>query len=100
MLVKLLADLELKQKKCADMEVLIWNALLSFASALIVFWVKQTSEEQKRIQILLNRTREEIAKEYVTKADVHTDINRVLDRLDRLEAKLDSFMKEQRSALG
>jgi len=82
------------------MEVLIWNALLSFASALIVFWVKQTSEEQKRIQILLNRTREEIAKEYVTKADVHTDINRVLDRLDRLEAKLDSFMKEQRSALG
>lgn len=82
------------------MEVLIWNALLSFASALIVFWVKQTSEEQKRIQILLNRTREEIAKEYVTKADVHTDINRVLDRLDRLEAKLDSFIKEQRSALG
>ena len=80
--------------------MLIWNALLSFASALIVFWVKQTSEEQKRIQILLNRTREEIAKEYVTKADVHTDINRVLDRLDRLEAKLDSFMKEQRSALG
>jgi predicted DNA-binding protein YlxM (UPF0122 family) len=48
----------------------------------------------------LNRTREEVAKEYVTKADVHTDINRVLDRLDRLEAKLDSFMKEQRSALG
>jgi predicted DNA-binding protein YlxM (UPF0122 family) len=82
------------------MELLIWNALLSFASALIVFWVKQTTEEQKRIQILLNRTREEMAKEYVTKSDVHTDINRVLDRLDRLEAKLDSFMKEQRSALG
>jgi len=82
------------------MEMMIWNTLLSFASALILFWIKQTSDEQKRIQILLNRTREEVAKEYVTKADVHTDINRVLDRLDRLEAKLDSFMKEQRSALG
>ena len=82
------------------MEMMVWNALLSFVSALILFWVKQASDEQKRIQILLNRTREEIAKEYVTKADVHTDINRVLDRLDRLEAKLDSFMKEQRSALG
>jgi len=82
------------------MEMMIWNTLLSFASALILFWIKQTSDEQKRIQILLNRTREEVAKEYVTKADVHTDINRVLDRLDRLEAKLDSFMKEQRSAIG
>jgi predicted DNA-binding protein YlxM (UPF0122 family) len=82
------------------MEMMIWNALLSFVSALILFWIKQTADEQKRIQILLNRTREEVAKEYVTKADVHTDINRVLDRLDRLEAKLDSFMKEQRSALG
>jgi predicted DNA-binding protein YlxM (UPF0122 family) len=82
------------------MEMMVWNTLLSFASALILFWIKQTVDEQKRIQILLNRTREEVAKEYVTKADVHTDINRVLDRLDRLEAKLDSFMKEQRSALG
>jgi tetrahydromethanopterin S-methyltransferase subunit G len=31
--------------------------------------------------------------------EVHNDINRVLDRLDRLETKIDSFMKEQRSAL-
>jgi predicted DNA-binding protein YlxM (UPF0122 family) len=58
-----------------------------------------SSDEMKRIQILLNRTREEIAKEYVTKADVHSDINRVIARLDRLDAKLDEFMKEQRSAL-
>ena len=40
-----------------------------------------------------------VAKEYVTRADVHNDINRVLDRLDRLEAKLDAFIKDQRSAL-
>ena len=82
------------------MEMMLWNAALSFISALILFWIKQTADEQQRIQILLNRTREEVAKEYVTKVDVHNDINRVLDRLDRLEAKLDSFIKEQRSALG
>ena len=51
------------------------------------------------MQILLNRTREEIAKEYVTKMEVHSDINRVLDRIDRLEAKIDAFIKESRSAL-
>jgi predicted DNA-binding protein YlxM (UPF0122 family) len=81
------------------MEMMLWNAALSLLTGLILFWVKQTADEQKRIQILLNRTREEIAKEYVTKADVHNDINRVLDRLDRLDNKIDVFLKEQRSAL-
>lgn len=82
------------------MDVTLWNAALSLISALMLFWVKVSTDEVKRIQILLNRTREEIAKEYVTKAEVHADINRVLDRLDRLERKIDDFMKEQRSALG
>lgn len=81
------------------MEITLWNAGLSFVSALILFWVKLATDEQKRIQILLNRTREEMAKEYVTKTDVHGDIDRVLHRLDKLDEKLDAFMKEQRSAL-
>ena len=82
------------------MELMLWNVALSFVSALILMWIKATVDEMKRIQILLNRTREEIAKEYITKNDVHSDINRVLVRLDRLDEKLDAFMKEQRSALG
>ena len=49
-------------------------------------------DEQQRLQILVNRTREEIAKEYVTKMEVHVDINRVLDRFDKLEEKLDRIM--------
>ena len=77
------------------MEMMLWNAALSFISALILFWIKSATDEQKRIQILLNRTREEIAKEYVTKADVHSDINRVITRLDRLEEKLDAFMQRE-----
>ena len=81
------------------MELMVWNVLLSFISALILFWVKLSTDEMKRIQILVNRTREEIAREYVTKTEVHSDINRVLDRIDRLEKKIDDFMKEQRSAI-
>jgi len=82
------------------MELMIWNVILSFLSAIILWVIKTHSDEVKRIQILLNRTREEIAKEYVTKSDVHDDMNRVIARLDRLEGKLDAYMKEQRSALG
>lgn len=79
--------------------MLIWNLTLSGFVAIIGFFLREKSEEVKRLSILLNKTREEVAKEYVTKVEVHNDINRVLDRLDRLEAKLDTFIREQRSAL-
>jgi len=81
------------------MEMLVWNLVLSTTVGMLAFFLKEKSAELNRIQILLNRTREEIAKEYVTKAEVHNDINRVLDRLDRLESKLDAFIKDQKSAL-
>jgi len=42
---------------------------------------------------LLNRTREEMAKEYITKSEVHNDINRVMDRLDALDAKIDRLIE-------
>jgi predicted DNA-binding protein YlxM (UPF0122 family) len=81
------------------MEMLVWNLVLTTLVGMLAFFLKEKSAELHRIQILLNRTREEIAKEYVTKAEVHNDINRVLDRLDRLEAKLDDFIRGQRSAI-
>ena len=81
------------------MEMMLWNALLTTLIGLFGWILKNRSEEIDRLQILLNRTREEVAKEYVTKVDVHHDINRVLDRLDRLEGKLDTFIREQRSAI-
>jgi len=79
------------------MEITIWNILLSAAMAGIGYVLKDKSDELKRIDILLNKTREEVAKEYVTKVDVHLDINRVLDRLDRMEQKLDTVIKENRN---
>lgn len=79
------------------MELTIWNILLSAAVAGVGYILKDKSDELKRIDILLNKTREEVAKEYVTKVDVHLDINRVLDRLDRMEQKLDTVIKENRS---
>jgi len=78
------------------MELTIWNMLLSAAVAGVGYILKDKSDELKRLDILLNKTREEVAKEYVTKVDVHLDINRVLDRLDRMEQKLDTVIKENR----
>jgi len=74
------------------MEGQLWNVILTVAVSGVGFIVKNSFDEIKRVQILLNRTREEIAKEYVTKAEAHADINRVMDRLDRLEAKIDRLV--------
>lgn len=81
------------------MELMVWNTVLSFVSALILWALRSHWEEVKRLQILLNRTREEMAKEYITRADVHHDFARVMDRLDRLDNKIDALIKEHRSAL-
>jgi hypothetical protein len=71
----------------------MWNAVLSLLVAILGWVLREKSAELQRITILLNKTREELAKEYVTKVEVHADINRVLDRLDRLESKIDRLME-------
>jgi hypothetical protein len=78
------------------MEHTIWNAVLSIGISVAGFFLKSVFDEVKRLQVLINKTREEIAKEYVTKAEVHTDINRVMDRLDRLESKIDRLMEQHK----
>jgi len=72
---------------------MIWSALLTAAIGLIGWVLKTYADEQARLQILLNRTREEIAKDYVTKAEVHADINRVILRLEALDAKIDRLIE-------
>jgi hypothetical protein len=75
------------------MDMTIWNLALTCLSGVLGWVLKDKSDELGRITILLNRTREEMAKEYVTKTEVHADINRVLDRLERLDEKLDRLME-------
>jgi hypothetical protein len=71
----------------------LWSLGLSAALGLIGWVLKNHVEEVKRLQILLNRTREEVAKEYVTRADMHTDMNRVITRLDNLDNKIDALLR-------
>jgi predicted DNA-binding protein YlxM (UPF0122 family) len=77
---------------------MVWNLILSAGLGLLTWVLKEKSDELSRVTILLNRTREEIAKEYVTKTEVHADINRVLDRLDRLDEKLDRLMESKHAS--
>ena len=83
-----------------QMFVLLWNTGLTLFIG-IVSWAAKAKEreidglkdEVQRLNILLNRTREEVAKEYVTKSEVHADINRVLESIKRLDDKLERLME-------
>jgi predicted DNA-binding protein YlxM (UPF0122 family) len=60
----------------------------------LVGWLAKTMwSEVQRLNILLNRTREEVARDYVTKQEVHADVNRVIDQLKRLDEKLDRVLE-------
>ena len=81
-----------------DTGVIVWNLVTSFFVALVMFMIKMNHDEQKRIQILLNRTREEIARDHITRAEVRADLEKIMERFDagfeRLEAKIDALVKK------
>jgi len=72
---------------------LFWNSALTLILGIIGWMLKSWADELQRLQILLNRTREEVAKDYVTKAEVHADINRIITRLEALDTKIDRLME-------
>lgn len=73
--------------------MLFWNILLTLVIAPAFWAFRQHTAEVKRLDILLNKTREELARQYVTKDEVHIDIGRVIDRLEALDAKLDRILE-------
>lgn len=81
------------------MEMMVWNALLTTFIGLLSWNLREKSAELSRLQILLNRTREEIARDNVTNAEVDRIVTHIDNRFDKLNDKIDAFIKESRSAL-
>ena len=71
----------------------VWSSILTAAISLLAWTFKTKADQVNKIQEMLMATREQVAREYVTKAEVHADINRVIDRLEALDAKLDRLME-------
>ena len=72
---------------------LMWNLLLTLVIAPLLYTIRSHGEESKRIDILLNKTREEMAKDYVTKTELSDGMDRVFDTLDKIEEKLDKLFE-------
>jgi hypothetical protein len=77
------------------MEMMLWNIALSAIVAVMGMLLKGKFDELNRLSILLNRTREEVAREHITRAEVRQDLDKIREHFDdgfrRLEAKLDAL---------
>ena len=67
------------------------SGTLRFSLACVGLVLRGYVLELNRLQILLNRTREE----YVTKSDNSASMNRLFGRLDLIDAKMDRILERK-----
>lgn len=67
----------------------IWNTILTLIVAPAAWALVYLNGKQEKLNTFVSATREDMAKNYVTKTDLHNDLNRIMQRFDRLEEKID-----------
>lgn len=78
------------------MEMVIWNAILSVVVGVMSILLKGRFDELDRLGILLNKTREEVARDHITRSEFRADMQQLMDRFDRLERKIDGLSYSRR----
>lgn len=77
--------------------MLVWNVVLTAVVGLMGFLLKSKFDEVSRLGILLNRTREEVARDHITRKEVDDRVEKLVlhmdQRFNRLEQKLDDMQK-------
>jgi hypothetical protein len=71
----------------------LWTGGLTIFMAVIGYIMHEKFAELSRISILLNRTREEVARDNVTKAEVDRIMEHIDSRFNKLETKIDELIK-------
>lgn len=69
----------------------LWNLLLTVLLGVVAFFMANKFKELDRISVLLNKTREEIARDHITRAEFRADMKSLFERFDSLEKKLDGL---------
>ena len=72
----------------------IWNAALTLAGAVLLMWIKEKVAELNRLNILINRTREEVARDNVTQAEIDRILEHIDARFNRLEDKINQLIRQ------
>jgi hypothetical protein len=76
-----------------EIPMMVWNILITLVFVPILNSIRVNTQELKRLEILVNKTREELAKEYVTKIELRNDMGILMDRIDKIGEKLDKLFE-------
>jgi hypothetical protein len=71
-----------------------WSAVLSLVIGLLGYMMNEKFRELARVTILLNKTREEVARDNVTQAEIDRITNHIDQRFNKLEAKIDQLIQK------
>ncbi len=74
----------------------LWNLVLTVLLGAVAFFMSAKFKELDRLSILLNRTREEIARDHITRAEFRADMKSLFERFDAIEKKLDNLRERKR----
>ena len=72
-----------------------WSAILSLVIGLLGYMMNEKFRELTRVTILLNKTREEVARDNVTQAEVERITDHIDQRFNRLEEKIDQLIRQK-----
>ena len=72
---------------------IFWNIIITLVLAPILYSIRQNTNEAKRLDILLNKTREELARDYVTKNELRDDMENLMTSLEKLDEKIDKLFE-------
>jgi hypothetical protein len=74
--------------------ILLWNIVMTLVFGPIIYSIRSNATEIKRVDILLNKTREEVAMRFVTKEELIMNMDRVIERIDKLDLKIDKLITQ------
>ena len=74
---------------------IVWNIVLTLVVAPVLYAIRTNRTELKRLDILINKTREEMAKEYVSRDTFEYDMGKVIKALEKLEVKIDRLFEQE-----
>ena len=75
---------------------IVWNVVLTLVVGPVMYAIRSNALELKRIDILINKTREEMAKEYISRDTFEYDMGKLMKVLEKLEQKLDRLFEENK----
>jgi archaellum component FlaC len=76
------------------MEMMLWNMVLTALLGVLAYVGHEKASEIQRLSILLNKTREEVARDNVTQAEIDKLVEHIDARFNRLEDKINQLIQK------